>query len=68
MSDGGDLVELGDIRSARAGAPKIEVVTTWWDRGDGTLERIVEASEGVDRSWIADELADIAREMREDLS
>jgi hypothetical protein len=63
----GDLVELADVRTSREGAAKIEVIATWWDRGDGTLERIVEASEGVDRSWIADELADIAREMREDL-
>lgn len=67
MSDDvGDLVELGDVRVARNGAPKIEVIATWWDRGDGTLERIVEASKDADLAWVADELASISRELRAD--
>lgn len=63
----GELVELGDARAAREGAPVVEAVFGWWDRGDGTLVRVLEASEDVDLAWLADELVDIAGELRQDL-
>ena len=59
----GELVELGAIRVSRTGAPVHELVCTWWDRGGGKLERVVEASADLDPVWIADELVAIAAEM-----
>ena len=56
----GELVELGAIRT---GAPVHELVCTWWDRGDGKLERVVEASADLDPVWIADELLAISADM-----